>query len=190
MKNRFKTGIVSRYWWIPLITGLIGIGLGIWCICDPRDSLPVLAYAFAICMTVAGCANMIFAVSNNGYYGWGWSLCLGILELICGIWMWCLPMPELVITFMYLIGIWILVVAIDGVCESCMLIATNPFWVIWMLVMLFCAIGFSIVFLWSPLQSAYIEWLWLGISLITYGVYRIMLSTRLKSLGKNTDGLI
>ena len=152
-----EKGLVSRYWWIPMLTGLLAIGFGIWCL---------------------------------SYSQWGWSLFLGILELLCGIWMFCIPMPELVITFMYIIGIWILVVAIDGVVESCMMIKYNPWWVVWMIVMLFCTIGFSMIFLVNPVESLYIEWVWLGISLLTYGIYRICLSFAMKRLGKFSGGIL
>ncbi len=186
-----EKGLVSRYWWIPMFTGLLAIGFGIWCLCDPSQSLPILAYVFAACMCVAGVLNFTFAFSVSGLYSqWGWSLFLGILELLCGIWMFCIPIPELVITFMYIIGIWILVVAIDGVVESCMMIKYNPWWVVWMIVMLFCTIGFSMIFLVNPVESLYIEWVWLGISLLTYGIYRICFSFAMKRLGKFTGGIL
>lgn len=188
--KKFATGLISRYWWIPLVTGLICIGFGIWSLCDPRESLPVLAYVFAGLMCVAGGANLMVAFSNMSYSGWGWSLCLGLLEFIAGIWMLSVPVPELTVMFLYIIGIWILVVAINGVCESCMLISANPVWVVWMILLLFCAIGFSIVLLANPVESIYIEWLWLGISLIAYGVYRVSFSISMRRLGKYTGGLL
>lgn len=190
MKKKFTTGFISRFWWLPLLTGLIAIGFGIWCLCAPMQSLPVMAYVFAGIMCAAGVANLVVAFSNTSYSGWGWSLCLAILELIAGIWMFCIPAPELTLTFMYIIGIWILVVAINGVCESCMLMAYNPVWVIWMILLLFCTIGFSIIWLTNPIQSLYVEWLWLGISLIAYGLYRVSFSISMKRLGRYTNGLL
>ena len=28
----------ARYWWLPVITGLLSIGLGIWCLVSPDTS--------------------------------------------------------------------------------------------------------------------------------------------------------
>lgn len=190
MKRIFTKGLISRFWWIPLVTGLICLGLGIWCLCDPTDSLPILAYVFASGLCLAGVLNFVVAFANTGYYGWGWSLCLGILELICGIWLFCLPGPEITLTFMYIIGFWILIVAINGICESVMLMAYNPFWVIWMILLLFCTIAFSIIFIVNPIGTVYVSWIWLGISLIAYGLYRISFAANMQRLGKRTDGLI
>ena len=191
MSRKSTTGIITQYWWIPLITGLVAIGLGIWCLCDPSCSLPVLAYTFAAIMVIAGCMNFSFAITSSRYYsGWGWSIALGILELICGVWLWCLPAPILTVAFMYIIGIWILVVAINGISEACVLSTISPAWVIWMVLLLLATIAFAIVFISNPVLSGITEWIWLGISLITYGVYRICFAANMKTLGKATGGLI
>ncbi len=71
MENNFKGGI-TRFWWIPLITGLLSIAIGIWCLCSPQESLPILAYAFAWVICFAGFFNLKFAFSNmnnNPSYG-------------------------------------------------------------------------------------------------------------------------
>ena len=127
-----EKGLVSRYWWIPMLTGLLAIGFGIWCLSDPSQSLPILAYVFAACMCGAGVLNFTFAFSVSGLYSQ---------------------------------------------------------WV-WMIVMLFCTIGFSMIFLVNPVESLYIEWVWLGISLLTYGIYRICFSFAMKRLGKFSGGIL
>ncbi len=191
MKIKSKRGIISRYWWVPLIAGLISVGLGIWCLCDPMTSLPVLAYVFAGCVTAAGAVYCAMAFSaTSTYSGWGWMLAVGLLELLCGIWLLCIPQPALTIAFMYVIGIWILVVAINGICEACAMSAISPAWIIWAVLLLLCTIGFGIVFITNPVLSTVTEWMWLGLALITYGLYRISFGYRLNQIGKRTDGLI
>ncbi len=191
MSQKNSTGIVSKYWWIPLITGLLAIGLGIWCLCDPSGSIPVLAYTFAAILIVAGCMNFSFAIgSSKFYHGWGWSIALGILEFICGIWLWFLPPEILEVAFMYCIGIWILVVAVNGISEACVLSTVSPLWIIWMILLLVATIGFAIVFITNPILSGITEWIWLGVSLITYGIYRIFFSARMKKLGAMTHGIL
>lgn len=174
MARLFKNGIVGRYWWIPLFTGLIAVGLGIWCLCSPTSSIPVLAYTFAACLIVAGIVNFCFSFQVSKFYsGWGWSLALGILELISGIWLWFMPEAVISSAFLYIIGIWILVVAVNGIAEACAMSVFSWGWILWALILLFCTIGFAIIFISNPLLSGIMEWIWLGISLITFGIYRI-----------------
>ena len=84
----------SRYWWIPLISGLLFFVFGIWTLCCPGESLEVLAYAFAIIFTLAGLFYIGFAaIASRWSSDWGWNLAIGILEVILGIWLLTLPAP-------------------------------------------------------------------------------------------------
>lgn len=191
MSRNVSNGLISRYWWIPVITGIISIAFGIWCLCDPSQSLPVLAYLFAGGMVVAGVLNCSFAFVNTSVYsGWAWSLFLGILELIAGIWMFFIPVPELTVMFMYIIGIWILVVSINGFVECCTMARYNMWYVLFMVILLFCSVAFSIILLCNTIQSLYIEWIWIGLSLLTFGIYRIAFGCSMKNLGKFTGGVL
>lgn len=176
---------IHRLWWIPLITGIIGIGLGVWCFWSPATSLPVFAYVFAGILIVAGILNMEYAFVNNSLgTNWGWSLALGILELVCGVWLCTLPPLVIVPVFIYAVGIWVLVVAINAICEAASLPRAGAGWMVWMIIMLVATIFFAIYFLSSPIAGGIAGWIWLGLSLIFYGIYRIMLAFRIKSLNK------
>lgn len=86
---------ITRYWWIPMLTGVIALGLGIWCLCSPVTSVPVMAYIFAALICIAGIFNLAFAAFNHRIApNWGWSLALGLLDLVAGIWMLTLPEEE------------------------------------------------------------------------------------------------
>lgn len=172
-----------RLWWIPFLTGLICIGLGIWCISSPVTSLPVFGYIFAGLMCLAGVLNLAFALSTSRVnVGWGWSLALGLLEIVCGVWLFMLPTPELTETFMIVVGIWVLVAAINSICECCMLSSVSPIWILWMVLLLIATIVFAMMFLANPVLGGVAVWLYLGISLIIFGFYRVMAATRLKTI--------
>lgn len=192
MKDTFilKKGI-SRFWWIPLITGLLSIGLGIWTLLCPAESIPVLAYVFAGCMVFAGVLNVAYAfMASNLITGWGWSLALGLLEVLAGVWLFTLPEAQLAMTFVFVIGVWILVAAINSLAEACMMSALSPVWVTWMIVMLIITFVLAVMFLSSPLAGGIAVWLWLGISFITFGVYRLILSARIKTVNRISDGVL
>lgn len=177
---------VHRLWWVPLITGLIGIGLGIWCFLSPTTSLPVFAYAFAGILCFAGLLYLLYAFNNMRLRtNWGWSLAMGLIDLVCGIWLFTLPAAVLVTVFVYAIAIWILIVAINSICEATVMSGGNAFWTVWMVIMLIATIFFAIYFLSSPLLGGVAGWLWLGFSFIFYGAYRIALAFKIKNFRFN-----
>ncbi len=182
MSAKFSDYRISRLWWVPLITGIISLGLGIWTMLCPAESLPILAYTFAACLTAAGVLNVGYAFVGAGLPNWGWSLVLGILELIAGIWLFTLPTIEVTGAFIFIMGIWLLVAAINSIGEASMLSVVSGWGMVWMILLLICTIALVIIFLSSPIEGGIVVWLWLGISLITFGIFRISLSFSLRKL--------
>lgn len=183
-KHVFNGGI-TRFWWIPLITGILGVAFGIWCLCAPENSLPVLAYVFSGCICVAGLLNLSYGVINtHPQSNWGWSLALGILELIIGIWLFCLPENILVPTFIYTIGIYIVVAAINAICESCVMSGYANDWLGIIIGLLLCTLIFAVIFLSGPIADGIAVWLYIGISLITFGIYRIVLAAKIRKINR------
>lgn len=181
-KINFSTRL-TRIWWVPLITGLIAIALGIWSLFSPMQSLTAFAFAFAACLCFAGLMNCIYAGFNSkAHSGWGWSLALGLLELVAGVWMFCLPEAMLVQTFVYIIGIWILVAAINSICEASLFAGYSPFWMLLMVIMLIAAVVFAVILLSNPITTGVAVWIWLGISLILFGAYRLTFAFHIRRM--------
>lgn len=180
MSDTSITTGIRRFWWIPLITGLIGIGLGIWTLCCPQTSIPVLAYAFAVCMLVAGVLNLAFTGAATWAPNRWWSCAMGLLEIICGVWLLCMPEQLLVVTFIIVVGVWILVAAINALCEAFMISQRNPWQLAWAILLLFATIILAGMFLYAPAVGAEAVWLYLGISFITFGCYRMILAFGLR----------
>lgn len=183
MANFNFTRGLTQWWWMPLITGLICVAIGIWCLCSPVASLETLAYAFAFCIIFAGVFNVTFAFGNtNRNTEWGWSLAIGIFEVLIGIWLYCLPEAALVTTFIYTVGIYIIFVAINAICATCSLHSTSSSWTGWLLAFLLCTLVFAIVFMAGPVAGGVAVWLYIGISFISYGIFRIILACKLRSI--------
>ena len=176
---------VNRYWWIPLFTGLLCIALGVWSFCSPLTSLPVFAVFFSCILVVAGIMNLSYAISNRRRNNnWGWSLAMSILELVCGVWLYFLPLPVLTTVFVYAVGFWLIFAAINSVCEAFTLSRHGWGWTILNIVLLAATIVFSFWFVTDPIMGLEAGWLWIGISFITFGCYRIGLAFMLKSINK------
>lgn len=184
-KNYIFRGGITKYWWIPIITGILSIAIGVWCLCCPVESLPILAYAFAIVLCAAGAFNLIFALANSKLFpGWGWSLAMGVLELICGIWMLCLPQTVLTGVFMYIIGIYIIFAVINAICDSCTFYGMADDWFGWILAILLITLVFAAVFMAGPIVNGIAVWVFIGISFIMFGIYRLIVAAKIRRLNK------
>lgn len=189
-KRTFRTGL-TRYWWVPLITGLIFIAFGIWCFIDPGPSIEVMAYCFCAGILAAGVLDIAFSIANRLINpNWGWRLAMGLLEIALGVWLICLPAAVLAVSFIYAVGIWMIVVAINSVCESAMLAPYMGGAVVWMIIALIATIVLASIFIYNPLIGGVTVWLWLGLSLLVFGIYQVSMSVSLKTINRNTDGLL
>lgn len=183
--NSYFYGL-SRLSWLPLISGLIFIGFGIWCLCDPYPSLSLLAYIFSGALGLVGIFNVLYSFSNiNSYHGWGWNLACGILEILIAIWLFFLPTPLLTSAFVFAVGIYIIIMAIWALCESLMISRYASFWGAWMVLFLLAALFFACVFIIGPIGGSIAVWLYIGISFICYGVYRVLLAAKLNRINKD-----
>ncbi|MBD5227223.1 MAG: hypothetical protein HDS67_04125 [Bacteroidales bacterium] len=181
LRNSFLEGI-TRYWWLPLITGLVCIALGIWAICAPAQSLPVLAMAFAIGLLAVGFFDAIWGFSTVKHNpGWGWDICLAVIDIIAGIWMLTMTPAEMTLTFLYIIGIWLIFAAFNavGLLFSASLFSTGA--TILATLLLIGTLFFSFWLIFNPIGLGLMAWIWIGVALLCYGTYRIALAFKLKN---------
>lgn len=180
-----NTQRLKKLWGIPLITGLICLGLGIWELMVPQEALPILAIVFGACLILAGVLNMTLGcATRNASPVWGWSLALGIIEVIGGVWMLCLPIPEMVIAFILIVGFMVIVGAINACVESFTLARNNGWWVAWSILLLVATVILVLIMFSNPLTYGVASWLCLGWALICFGAYRIGLAFALRKLSK------
>ena len=59
-----------------------------------------------------------------------------------------------------------------------------------MVIVLLATIFLATIFIYNPLVGGVVAWIWLGISLICYGVYRIALACSLLTINKRSNGLL
>lgn len=188
MENKRYNGGVTKMWWIPLVTGLLAIGVGIWCFFAPAATLTVLAWFFAAAITAAGVLNISYGIANtHPHSNWGWSLALGILEIICGIWLFMMPEAQLITVFIYTVALYLIFVCINAICESFVLAGFARDWLAWMLLFVFASLVFAIIFLAGPIANGIAVWLYIGISFIAYGIYRIMLAFKLRRMNNRIN---
>lgn len=181
----FTPRSIIRFWWIPLFTGLISVVLGVWSLCAPLSSLAVFAWLFAAGFILAGVLNLAycFTASKVGL-NWGWPFAMSLLELICGIWLFTMPEDTLVATFLFFAGVMLLFGAINSIAEISMMHGIGGFTRALLILLMVATIVFALIFLANPISGAIFVWLWIGISLICFGVGRIILAFGLNSLNR------
>ena len=188
MKEKIKLGPIAHLWWMPFIVGLVAIGLGVWCLFDPGNSLPVLGYVFAGLLCLAGVLEIAYSCLMSKFNShWGWPLVIGILDIVCGVWLYCMPEAQMMECFMLIVGIWLLVIAIDSLAEASVMAAWSPAWMILMILMLIATIVCVFIVLTSPITAAVTIWLCIGISLICFGAYRLSIAIAIRSMGRMLD---
>ena len=64
-----------KYWYLVLVAGIISIGVGLWVMIFPRESITVTALVFVLTFLITGLFETIFAIANrNAMTNWGWGL--------------------------------------------------------------------------------------------------------------------
>ena len=176
-----------KHWYIPLLVGLLFIGLGIWTLLSPASSYLSLAIVFTISFIVVGLLDITFAISNkNELDHWGWELASGIFSLIIGIVMVLNPAISLV-TLPFYIGFIVMFRSIMAISSS---IEIKKYGVSeWGSLMTVGILGliFAFIMLWNPLFAGLTIVIWTGLAFITiggYGIYFAVKLKKLKNLGK------
>lgn len=176
---------IFKYWWISLIVGVLSIITGICCFVTPVSAFAVMATFFIAILLVSGIFNTISAVTNRKWNdSWGWDLARGIIEILLGIWLFMLPLPLASTSLVYVFGFMMLFHSITGICESCELSKVPIKGWGWLLGCSILSLLCSFIFLITPIYGGIFILLFVGISFILYGIFRIILSFKLRKFNK------
>lgn len=177
-----------KYWWVSLLIGLLAIGLGIWCLVSPWATIAALAIVFAISFLVSGVFEIIFAFSNkNTLKGWGWTLTSGIIDLLFGIMLISMSPAVIAIVLSYFIGFWLMFQSIWGIGSAAELQRNGIRGWGWLMALAILGVLMSFLFIMSPaLTTGFIVSL-VSISFVAYGIFRIYLGVKLRSLHKEME---
>ncbi|MEO8950153.1 MAG: DUF308 domain-containing protein [Mucilaginibacter sp.] len=173
---------IISHWWLIFIAGIVLVGIGIWIILSPFQSLVSLCLAIAIGMMASGCFEIIFSIKNHrSINGWGWLLAAGIIDLLIGGYLFNYPLITMVI-LPYVISIWILYRAIVAIGNALLMRSygirdwKRPALIASTVIFLALAILFY------PLYGIKALIFWTGIAFICSGIFRIYLSLNFRKL--------
>ena len=186
MKNQVLTSARKsiKYWYIPLIIGLIFLATGIYTFMVPLESYLTLTLLFGISFLVSGIMEVSFSIANRKYIeNWGWSLVSGILSLAIGILL--MFRPDLsILTLPFYVGFWVFFRSLMAIGTS---IDLKRFGILdWGNLMLIGVFGliFSFFLIWNPLFAGITIVVWTALALISIGIFGIYFAFKLRKLKK------
>lgn len=178
-----------KNWWVSLVLGILFIAVALLMMFYPLEGYGALIILFSVCMFVSGIFEIVFSASNRKVLsGWGWYLTCGIIDLLMGLFLICVPgLTALMIPF--LLAFWIMFRGFSaiGVAIDFQRLGVRGWG--WYLAFGILAILCSFLILWSPgtgaLASVYI----LAFAFMFMGFFRIMLAFEMRDLYKNNQKL-
>lgn len=171
-----------RHWYLPLILGIVFIGVGIWVFLTPMASYITLSLIFGFVFLFAGIIEIIHAVANRQELdSWGWSLMGGIIDLILGILLVSQPQISMIVLPLY-VGFGILFRSIMAISRSLELKKYNVRDWGSLLVVGILGVIFAFIMIWNPLFGGFTIVIYTALAFVAIGVFQIYLSFRLKKL--------
>ncbi len=174
-----------KYWYLPMILGLLFLGLGIGVFLTPLASYIVLAMLFALFFLLTGLIDMAYAFTNKDIIDrWGWSLFGGVVDFFIGVLLIAKPDISMVALPLF-VGFGILfrsIIAIGWSFEMRRLDGFN-----WGSLLAIGILGSILAFimLWNPLFGGLTIVFYTGFAFAVIGIFHIYLSLQLKKINKH-----
>lgn len=183
MKNQILQAV--KHWWVSLLIGIFALILGIWCLVTPDITLVALTYVFICAFLISGIFEIIFSIANRNILNdWGWVLAGGIIDLLFGFILLSLPPAMITLMLIFMIGFWIMFRSIWMIGESVELKRLGVRDWGWFLALAILTLLFSFIFIISPAISSVFIVAYVSVAFIFYGVFRIYLGFKLRSIHK------
>ena len=182
--NSLKTVRNSvKNWYILLIVGLIFLAAGIYSFVSPEGSLLALAFFFGWSFLISGAIEIVFSISNRDELeNWGWTLIFGIITFLVGVLL--LARPGITIVMLsFSLGFLVLFRSIGAISFALELknYEDNSGWGT-LLAFGILGVLFSFLLLWNPGLAGLTIAFWIGLALVTAGIFSIYLSLKLRKL--------
>ncbi|WP_134091379.1 HdeD family acid-resistance protein [Olivibacter sp. XZL3] len=173
-----------KYWYIPLILGILFLGLGFFAIATPVNTFLTVAFMFSVGFIVSGTVEMAYSLSNRKTLrNWGWYFAGGIITFLLGLLL-SIRLDLSAILLSLYIGFWLLFRSIMYVMTSVELRDNGSKSWGWIFVMGVLGTIFSFILLWNPLITGVGFVFWIGFGLIALGIINIILGFSLRKLIK------
>lgn len=175
-----------KYWYIPLLVGILFVVISIVVFTSPLGSLLALSLLFALSFLFGGLSEVVFSIVNRDRLdNWGWSLAFGILTFIVGISL--VSHPELSISALaFYIGFLLLFRSIASISFAMDIKKYGS--KDWGGLLAFGILGAIVSFflIWNPLFAGLSVVVLVALSFLFTGLFSILLAMQLRKLHKSS----
>lgn len=173
-----------KYWYLPLIIGILFILVGVWVASTPLAAYLTLSILFAFTFLLAGIIEVIYAISNRDTLDhWVWVLVSGVIGLVLGLLLISNPAISMMVLPFY-VGFGILFYSIMGIGRAVDL--RKHYLNGWKYLLFTGIIGLILAFvmIWNPVFGGMTIVFYTSFSFIVLGILNVFLAVRLKGLNK------
>ena len=174
----------SQYWWVPLLFGMVFILIGYWILRSPEESFEKITKYIGVIILISGTIQLFFTIKNRkGIPGWGFQLAGDLFDLAVGAAL--VINPSLLLKLITLfVGIWLIANAISIFMKAAEARKDqNKYWT-WEFALGLFLMVLAAIFLWHPMLLGISIAIWTALAFIILGIFRIVLTFRLRSLRK------
>ncbi|GAB4043391.1 HdeD family acid-resistance protein [Spirosoma litoris] len=171
-----------KHWYLLLLVGLIFLAVGIWTAMTPLSTYLTLAVIFSISFLATGIAEVMFAISNRKeLHSWGWTLVLGIANILVGLLLINNPAVS-ILTLPFYVGFNVLFRSFTAIGTSIDMANRGIPGTGSLLGLGILGLFFAYILLWNPGFAGLSLVIWTALAFLTAGVYSIYFSFKLKNL--------
>ncbi len=172
-----------QYWWIPLLFGLVFVLIGFWILRSPEDSFEKITKFIGIIILISGAIQLFFTLKNRkSTPGWGFQLAGDLFDLAIGITL--VVNPTLLLKLITLfVGIWLIANSIFIFMRAAEARKDQKRSWTWEFALGAFLMLLAVMFLWHPMLLGISIAVWTGLAFIFLGIFRIVLTLRLRKLG-------
>jgi uncharacterized membrane protein HdeD (DUF308 family) len=178
--------LLYRNWWALTIKGILSVIFGLIIFLSPGIGAIALAYYFGILAFIAGSFMVVGAVTNKASNPhWGWWLFEGVLDVIFGVIVISYPLMSIAI-FILFIGVWAIFMGMAQVISFFTVSAKGKGLFLFGGII---SIIFGILLILNPIFGAMSLTMLIGIFVLFYGIFAIMLSFKIKGMTTQTQAV-
>lgn len=174
----------STYWWIPLLFGVVFVLIGYWILRSPEESFEKITKFIGVFILISGGIQLYFTIRNRrGIPGWGFQLAGDLFDLAVGTAL--VINPSLLLRLITLfVGIWLIANSISIFMKAAEARKDQHRYWAWEFALGVFLMLVAVVFLWHPMLLGITIAVWTGMAFIILGIFRIVLTLRLRKLRK------
>lgn len=175
--------LLSRNWWVVLLFGLLAILFGVLTLFAPIATAAVLVLWMGALAIVEGVVALAAAIGGSAPISRGWAVFYALLSIGFGILAMLDPLG-MASALMLVLAAWLLVAGVYRIVFA--LRVRREIEGEWLLILSGAlAVLLGVLFAINPLSGLVVTSLWIGATVLVYGVLQVVVAFRLRRLGKD-----